>query len=83
MSLSTNWVFYTGNAVTFPSGKYWFDGKQVPYYTERNAYRMPNYHRLDLNLHLEGKGTSRFKSSWDFSVYNVYNQMNAYRNNFV
>jgi len=82
VSISANWIFYTGNAVTFPSGKYEFDGNQVPYYTERNGYRMPDYHRLDLNIHLEGKGNKRIKSSWDFSLYNLYNQMNAYTINF-
>ncbi|MCG8578483.1 MAG: TonB-dependent receptor [Bacteroidales bacterium] len=82
VSVSANWIFYTGNAVTFPSGKYEFDGNQVPYYTERNGYRMPDYHRLDLNVHLEGKGKGRFKSSWDFSLYNLYNQVNAYTINF-
>ncbi|MCT4645151.1 MAG: TonB-dependent receptor [Carboxylicivirga sp.] len=82
LSISANWIFYTGNAVTFPSGKYEFDGNQVPYYTERNGYRMPDYHRLDLNFHLEGKGKKRIKSSWDFSLYNLYNRMNAYTINF-
>jgi len=82
VSISANWIFYTGNAVTFPSGKYEFDGNQVPYYTERNGYRMPDYHRLDLNIHLEGKGDKRIKSSWDFSLYNLYNQMNAYTIDF-
>ncbi len=76
--LSASWIYYTGNAVTFPSGKYEFDGNQIPYYTERNGYRMPDYHRLDLNLHLEGKNKKRFSSSWDFSLYNAYNQHNAY-----
>jgi len=74
----TGWIYYTGNAVTFPSGKYEFGGYLASYYTERNGYRMPNYHRLDLNLHLASKGEGRFKSSWDFSVYNVYNRYNAY-----
>jgi len=82
LSISANWIYYTGNAVTFPSGKYDFDGNQVPYYTERNGYRMPDYHRLDLNFHLEGKGNRRINSSWDFSLYNLYNQMNAYTINF-
>ncbi|MBS2213307.1 TonB-dependent receptor [Carboxylicivirga mesophila] len=82
LSVSANWIFYTGNAVTFPSGKYEFDGNQVPYYTERNGYRMPDYHRLDLNIHLEGKGKRRIQSSWDFSLYNLYNRMNAYTINF-
>lgn len=78
MSVSTSWIYYTGNAVTFPSGRYEFDGNQIPYYTERNGYRMPDYHRLDLNLHLDGKNKKRFNSSWDFSLYNAYNQHNAY-----
>jgi hypothetical protein len=82
LSVSANWIFYTGNAVTFPSGKYSYDGNQVPYYTERNGYRMPDYHRLDLNLHLAGKAGRRIQSSWDFSLYNLYNRMNAYTINF-
>lgn len=81
-SISATWVYYTGNAVTFPSGKYEYDGYSYPYYTERNGYRMPDYHRLDLNVHLEGKQNKRFKSSWDFSLYNVYNRYNAYSINF-
>ena len=78
LSLSGSWIYFTGNAVTFPSGKYEFDGYLASYYTERNGYRMPDYHRLDLNLHLAGKEHKRFKSSWDLSVYNAYNRYNAY-----
>jgi hypothetical protein len=82
LSLSASWIYYTGNAVTFPSGKYEYDGFQIPYYTERNGYRMPNYHRLDLNLHLSGKQKKKFQSSWDFSIYNAYNRYNAYTISF-
>jgi hypothetical protein len=78
LSLSASWIYYTGNAVTFPSGKYVYDGKPVSYYTERNGYRMPDYHRLDLNLHLDGKNKRRLNSSWDLSVYNAYHRYNAY-----
>lgn len=81
-SVSAAWVFYTGNAVTFPSGKYEYDGQTWPYYTERNGYRMPDYHRLDLNIHLNGKEKRRFSSSWDFSIYNLYNRKNAYTISF-
>ncbi|MCY1722233.1 TonB-dependent receptor [Prolixibacteraceae bacterium Z1-6] len=76
--LSANWVYYTGNAVTFPSGQYTYNQQIFPYYTERNGYRMPNYHRLDLNFHLDGKMEKRFETSWDFSIYNAYNKYNAY-----
>ncbi len=78
LTLSGVWTYATGNAVTFPSGKYLVDNNPIPYYTERNGYRMPAYHRLDLSLNLNGKQHKKYKSSWDFSVYNVYNRYNAY-----
>ena len=78
LKFSATWVYYTGNAVTFPSGKYEVDGKTIGYYTERNGYRMPDYHRLDLGLVWQRKKTNRFESSWNFSVYNAYARENAY-----
>ncbi|MBK9994894.1 MAG: TonB-dependent receptor [Saprospiraceae bacterium] len=77
-SLSSNFVLYTGNAVTFPSGKYNIEGQTVYYYTERNGYRMPTYHRLDFSANYEGRQNRRWKSSWNFSLYNVYGRENAY-----
>src|SRR6056297_780914 len=76
--LSATWIYYTGNAVTFPSGRYEIDGKVIGYYTERNSYRMPDYHRLDLGLVWQRKKTDRFESAWTFSVYNAYARENAY-----
>jgi len=77
-TLSATWVYYTGNAVTFPSGKYQVNGQTAFYYTERNGYRMPAYHRLDVAATLQAKKTPRFESSWTFSVYNLYGRENAY-----
>jgi len=82
LTVSGTWVFYNGNAVTFPSGRYEVDGNIVPYYTSRNGYRMPNYHRLDLGLTWERRKTGKFESSWNFSVYNAYARENAYAINF-
>ena len=82
LTLSGTWVYYTGNAVTFPSGKYLVDNRIISYYSERNGYRMPDYHRLDLAATWIQKKTKRFESSWSFSVYNVYNRMNAYSISF-
>ena len=42
-TFSAVWVYYTGNAVTFPSGDYFIDNRLIPLYTERNGYRMPAY----------------------------------------
>jgi hypothetical protein len=82
LTFSATWIFYNGNAVTFPSGRYYVDGNIVPYYTSRNGYRMPNYHRLDIGLTLDSKRTRKFQSSWNFSIYNVYARENAYAINF-
>jgi len=76
--LSATWVYNTGNAVTFPNGKYVINGRTVGYYTERNGYRMPDYHRLDLGLTWIRKHTAKIESSWNFSVYNAYARENAY-----
>jgi hypothetical protein len=77
-TFSATWVYYTGNAVTFPDGKYEVNGQTAFYYTERNAYRMPPYDRLDVAATLQGKKKKRFESSWTFSVYNVYGRENPY-----
>ena len=79
---SATWVYNTGNAITFPSGKYLIDGHIANYYTERNGYRMPAYHRLDLSVTLLNKKRKKFESSWNISVYNAYAQKNAYSINF-
>jgi len=81
-TFAANWIYYTGDAVTFPSGQYVIDGNTVPLYTERNGYRMPNYHRLDVSATLMGKQNRRFHSSWNFSLYNVYSRENAYSISF-
>ena len=77
-TVSATWVYYTGNAVTFPSGKYEVAGQVQYYYTERNGYRMPAYHRMDIGATYQAKKTEKFESSWNFSVYNVYGHENAY-----
>ena len=77
-NLSATWVYYTGNAVTFPSGKYFVNGEVRFLYTTRNGYRMPPYHRLDLGATRVGKKRGRYESSWTFSIYNAYNRDNAY-----
>jgi hypothetical protein len=82
LTFSATWIFISGNPVTFPSGRYAVDGNIVPYYTERNGYRMPDYHRLDIGLTWQRKKTASFESNWNFSIYNVYARANAYAINF-
>lgn len=77
-SLSGTFVFATGNAVSLPSGKYEVRGETFYYYTERNGYRMPDYHRLDLSATYDRPSGKHFSSSWSFGIYNAYNHRNAY-----
>ncbi|MFV0469223.1 MAG: TonB-dependent receptor [Dysgonomonas sp.] len=81
-TLSAAWVYYTGNALTYPSGKYQIDGKEVVYYAERNGYRAPAYHRLDLGATCILKKTKKYSSELAFSLYNAYGRENAYMINF-
>lgn len=78
LTLSATWVYYTGNAITFPSGKYEIDRNIVSYYTSRNGYRMPAYHRLDFGATLLLKEKRKFRSELNFGLYNAYGRKNAY-----
>lgn len=77
-SVSGTFVFATGNAITLPVQRYIFEGNIVNVYGERNSHRMPSYHRMDVSATLKGKETKKFKSSWNFSVFNVYNRANPF-----
>ena len=81
-SVSSVFVYNTGNAVTFPTGKYSVGGQTIYQYAKRNANRMPTYHRLDLSVTYENKSRRKYESAWNFSLYNVYGRENAYRITF-
>jgi hypothetical protein len=81
-TLSGDFVYYTGNAVTWPSGKYEVNGQIAFLYTQRNGSRMPPYNRLDVGATLQGKKTKKFDSNWNFSVYNLYGRENPYSISF-
>ena len=77
-TISANWIFHTGEAVSFPEGKYIINGQIYYYYTKRNGYRFPDYHRLDLGATKTFKARGRFTSELAFSLYNAYGRENAY-----
>jgi hypothetical protein len=81
-TFSSVFVYNTGNAVTYPSGKYQLNGRTAFYYKEKNGYRTPAYHRLDVSATLEGKPGKRLQSSWSFGIYNLYNRQNAFSIDF-
>ena len=83
--VSANWVYSTGLPVTFPTGRFEYMGSIAPVYSNRNAYRMPDYHRLDASVALRSKEKEgrRWHSEWNLSVYNAYARKNAWAINFV
>jgi hypothetical protein len=76
-SVSANLIYQSGRPATYPESKYTFNGISIPEYSERNAHRLPDYHRLDIAAILQGKQTKRGKGQWIFGLYNLYNRQNA------
>lgn len=75
---SAVWVYATGNTMTIPVGRYFISGNFVTEYSDKNAYRLPPYHRLDLSVTYTIKKTNKVESSLNLSVYNAYNRMNPF-----
>ena len=75
--LSAVWRYNTGQALTAPSAKYEVDGHTYYYYAERNGYRAPAYHRLDLSA-TYSREVGKTTQQWAFGLYNAYNRYNPY-----
>ena len=81
-SFSSNFNYATGRPTTVPAGQYYDSKNQkyMPYYTDRNTYRIPDYMRLDLAFNIEPthKLTSFLHTSFSIGVYNALARKNAY-----
>jgi len=81
-SFSSNFNYATGRPTTLPAGKYYdsHHQKYMPYYTDRNTYRIPDYMRLDLAFNIEPthKLTTFLHTSFSIGVYNALARKNAY-----
>jgi len=77
--LSTVWMYNSGQAFTAPSAKYEMIDNYVYYYAERNGYRAPAYHRLDVSVSWSKPlAHSRITREWQFGIYNLYNRYNPF-----
>ena len=88
-SLTGTWVFGTGNSLTLPTNSYrlprpgaglndaYLEEFNVASTGERNAYRMPTYHRMDVNLEWTKKKKHHTRT-WSLGVYNLYNRANPF-----
>ena len=84
VSIGGNFVYATGQPITYPIARMEVGGVVLPVYSARNEYRMPDYHRLDVSLTLKPKEKPNKKGhgEWNFSVYNIYGHKNAWAINF-
>jgi Outer membrane receptor proteins, mostly Fe transport len=85
ISFGANFIYATGQPVTYPIARMEVGNVILPVYSKRNEYRMPDYHRLDVSLTWKPKTKKKrsWSGEWNFSVYNVYGHKNAWAINFV
>ncbi len=78
-TLSSTFVFATGNAFTVPESRYFIEGRIINQIGDRNNLRLANYHRMDLAaVYKPRKQGKRLKNEWVFAIYNVYSRLNPY-----
>ena len=83
-NMSANWIYNTGQPVTYPYGKFTDHGSTYAIYNGyRNQSRYPDYHRLDLSFTWKGKQHERWQGEWNASIYNVYGRHNAWAVTFT
>ncbi len=79
-SFAGTFKFTSGGHVTVPEGDFSYNGANFNYYSSRNGYTLPSFHRLDLSATYKSpKNKSRkIKREWVYSIFNVYNRKNIY-----
>ncbi len=78
-TFNATWVYNSGQAFTAPSAKYQIVDNYIYYYAERNGYRAPDYHRLDISATWSKKiGRGHLTREWSFGIYNLYNRYNPF-----
>ncbi|HVV55401.1 MAG TPA: TonB-dependent receptor [Mucilaginibacter sp.] len=79
-SISLDVTYSTGRPITLPIAKYEYGGSERVYYSDRKAYRIPDYFRTDFSMNIEGnhKIHQLTHNSWSIGVYNLTGRANAY-----
>ncbi|MCB0567528.1 MAG: TonB-dependent receptor [Phaeodactylibacter sp.] len=79
-SLSANWVYQSGRAITLPVAR----SNDYFIFTDYNNGRFPDYHRLDLGATYSWRGRKRknLEHQLNFSIYNAYNRQNVFAYSF-
>jgi len=79
-SISMNVDYATGRPVTIPISKYYYGDGYRLYFSDRNAYRIPDYFRMDFAVNIEPSHnlTLWTHSTITFGVYNLTGRKNAF-----
>ncbi|HVW12977.1 MAG TPA: TonB-dependent receptor [Mucilaginibacter sp.] len=79
-SVSLDVTYSTGRPITLPIAKYGYGGSERVFYSDRNAYRIPDYFRTDFSMNIEGNHRVHqlTHNSWSIGVYNLTGRANAY-----
>jgi len=79
-SISMNATYSTGRPITLPIGKYFYAGSERALYSDRNAYRIPDYFRMDFSVYIDGnhKVHQKTHNSWSVGIYNLTGRKNPY-----
>lgn len=79
-SISSTFKLTSGGYATLPAGTFRYYGASFNYYTDRNGYQLPIYHRLDVALNIEAKKNKdrKWKGEWSLGIYNLYGKKNIF-----
>jgi len=79
VEFSSTFVYSDGRPASIPSGRFNYQGQTVAYFNERNGFRIPDYHRLDISWTWDLNSEKKLlDGDFTFSVYNVYSRRNAF-----
>ncbi len=79
-SINANFTYNTGRPISYPESIYEIRGLTITDFAERNKYRIPDYHRLDVSIVMATslRREKKMEANWSISVYNVYGRKNTY-----
>ncbi|PRZ00687.1 outer membrane receptor protein involved in Fe transport [Marinilabilia salmonicolor] len=90
--MGVTWVYRTGYPLTIEDESYrsvfgffredntqhyYSDYAEIDHFENRNNYRMPDYHRLDIGINFHKK-KKRVDRTWSFGLYNAYGRNNPF-----
>ncbi|MGF1585505.1 MAG: carboxypeptidase-like regulatory domain-containing protein, partial [Bacteroidales bacterium] len=75
-----SFTYSTGRPVTLPELRFPHGDRDLVFYSDRNKYRLPDYHRLDIYITRNEtlKINKRRTGNWTVSLLNLYGRKNPY-----